>query len=66
MGDAELLTDSGGIHEAFGAAGSLTTHQPEGEALHLPTSLHQQRCGQGTVHSSGQPNGDTVLTRPGP
>ena len=66
MGDAELLADSGCIDEAFGAAGAFATHQPKREALDLPTRLHQEGCGQGTVHSAGQTNGYTVLPWPGP
>ena len=66
MGDAELFADSGCIHETFGATGAFTTHQPKGEALHLPARFDQQCCGQGTVHSTGQTNGDAVLARPSP
>ena len=43
VGHLQLLTDAGGIHQAFGAAGPLAAHQPEGEPLHLPAGLHQQR-----------------------
>ena len=46
VGHAQLLTDPGGIHQPFRAAGALATHQPQGEALHLPTGFHQQGCGE--------------------
>ena len=52
VGHPELLADAGGIHQALGAAGTLATHQPQGEALHLPARLHQQGCRQGAVNAA--------------
>ena len=49
---AQLLTDPGCIHQTLGAARSLAAHQPEGEALHLPARFHEQRRGEGAIHTA--------------
>jgi len=43
VGNAQLFTDAGRIHQSFSATGSFPAHQPKGQAFHLPTRFHQQR-----------------------
>ena len=66
VGDGELFADPRRIHQTLGAAGTLATHQPEGEPLHLPTRFHQQGCRQGAVHTAGKTHRHPLFTRPGP
>ena len=62
--DSQLFTDAGGIHQAFGTTGALATHQPEGEALHVPAGFDQKCSGERTVHASGEADRHPVLARP--
>ena len=64
VGNAQLFTDAGRIHQPLGATGSFPAHQPERQAFHLPARLHQQCRRQGTVDASRETYGHTML--PGP
>ena len=64
VGHAKLLADSGCIHQAFSAASPLPTHQPEGQAFHLPARLHQQGGGQGAVDTARETHSHAVLAGP--
>ena len=66
VGDTQLLADGGRIHQPFGATRPLAAHEPEGEALHLPASLHQQGRRQGAIHPPREAHRHPLLARPGP
>jgi len=66
VGNAQLFTDAGRIHESLRATGPFPAHQPERQAFHLPARFHQQCCCQRTVNASGQTNGHAMLPRPLP
>ena len=53
MLNPELLADSGRVHKALSATGALSAHEPQGQALHMPSGFHQQCRRQGAVHATG-------------
>ena len=66
VGNPQLLTDGGCVHQAFGTAGALAAHQPQGETLHLPAGLHQQGGREGAVDPPGEAHHHAVIAGPGP
>lgn len=46
VGNAQLFTDAGRIHQPLRTTAPFPAHQPERQAFHLPARFHQQSCRQ--------------------